>query len=72
LIGLVLRLQPNQSAPQIEIVGSKTFEPLHDGCIGRVMVCTPFNGSQHSVDLSMKVLYRRIVGQDGIDVGRSI
>jgi hypothetical protein len=48
------------------------LKPPHDSRVRRIVLRTPFKGLEQGVDLSMKVLDRRIVGQNRIDLACSI
>src|SRR5262245_20307553 len=61
-------LQPNTIAKQSGLARRKLLKPLDDACVRRIVLRPPFKRLEQCVDLAMKVLKRRIVAQNGIDV----
>jgi hypothetical protein len=72
LICLDARLRPKHIAGEDGLVSHEYLKPLHDAPVRRIVLRTSFKGLQQGVDLSMKVLDRRIVGQNRIDLACSI
>ena len=72
MTGLDAKLRPNTIAKQSGLARRKLLKPLDDACVRHIVLRAPFKGLEQGVDLAMKVLERRIVAQNGIDVACAI